>query len=168
METLHEIWDFPIKNTEEITDENSSENISQSKGVSQVEKRLHTSRPPFQLFYMWISSVSRVRTSTLHITMHVAVNWTMITETIYIWSGSLVAGAHTFYFMWRSGVSGVRTIAPVYIMHLFLPTELSSRELLIFFFLIRVKWTKCYIIVELNKYDLGLVKVTQIKINDKF
>ena len=31
--------------------------------------------------------------------------------------------------MWRSGVSGIRTPTPTYIMHLSLPTELSSRRL---------------------------------------
>ncbi|KEH40467.1 hypothetical protein MTR_1g029370 [Medicago truncatula] len=40
--------------------------------------------------------------------------------------GSLVAGART-YLMWRSGVSGVRTSAPAYIIHLLQPTELSSQ-----------------------------------------
>ena len=39
-----------------------------------------------------------------------------------------LAGAHTFYLIWRSGVSGVRTTTPVYILHLSLSTELSSRR----------------------------------------
>ena len=38
------------------------------------------------------------------------------------WSGSLVAGTHTF-LMWRSGVSGVRTPTPAYNIHLFLSTR---------------------------------------------
>ena len=48
-------------------------------------------------------------------------------------SGSLVARTHTF-LMWRSGVSGVRTPTPAYIMHLSLPTELSSPNQICDFF----------------------------------
>ncbi|RHN53750.1 hypothetical protein MtrunA17_Chr5g0399241 [Medicago truncatula] len=38
--------------------------------------------------------------------------------------------------MWRSGVSGIRTPAPAYKMHLSLPTEQSLRGHLCFFFII--------------------------------
>jgi len=45
-----------------------------------------------------------------------------------------VAGSHTFYLMWRSGVSGVRTPALAYIMHMSLAIELISRQQDIFIF----------------------------------